>query len=69
MLQLVLLQTEAIAQNTVEAVENVVPHTEKLNLWSLLFARGTIEITIPLFHSRILTDMSFQSNYIFLTPY
>ena len=48
MLQLVLLQTEAIAQNTVEAVENVVPHTEKLNLWSLLFARGTIEITIPL---------------------
>ncbi len=48
MLQLIRLQTEAVAQNTIDAVENIVSHTEKLNLWSLLFAPGTIQITIPL---------------------
>lgn len=48
MLQSILLQADAVAQNTIEAVENVTPHEEKLNLWSLLFAPGTIEITIPL---------------------
>ncbi len=48
MLQSILLQTDAVAENTIEAVETVIPHEEKLNLWSLLFAPGTIEITIPL---------------------
>ncbi|NLJ82180.1 MAG: MotA/TolQ/ExbB proton channel family protein [Bacteroidales bacterium] len=48
MLLSILLQTEAITENTLQAVENVIPHEEKLNLWSLLFASGTIGITIPL---------------------
>ena len=48
MLLSILLQTEAITENTLKTVENAVPHEEKLNLWSLLFAPGTIEITIPL---------------------
>ena len=48
MLQSILLQTEAVAESTIEAVENVIPHEEKLNILSLLFAPGTIWITIPL---------------------
>jgi biopolymer transport protein ExbB len=48
MLQSILLQTEAVAESTIEAVENVIPHEEKLNILSLLFAPGTIWVTIPL---------------------
>ena len=46
MLQSILLQTEAVAESTIEAVENVIPHEEKLNILSLLFAPGTIWINI-----------------------
>lgn len=48
MLQSILLQTEAVTENTLQAVENVIPHQEKLNILSLLFSPGTIWITIPL---------------------
>lgn len=48
MLQSILLQTEAITENTLQVVENVIPQQEKLNILSLLFSPGTIWITIPL---------------------
>lgn len=66
MLLSILLQTEAITENTLQAVENVVPHEEKLNLWSLLFAPGTIEITIPLIISMGIIIYIFVERYLTL---
>lgn len=66
MLQSILLQTDAVAESTIETVENVIPHEEKLNILSLLFAPGTIWITIPLLISVGVIVYIFVERYLTL---
>ena len=57
MLQTILLQTEVVA-------DVIVPHTEKLNIISLLFDRGSIWITIPLLVMSALIIYIFVDRYL-----
>jgi len=57
MLQTILLQAETVT-------DVVVPHTEKLNIISLLFDSGTIWITIPLLIMSIMIIYIFVDRYL-----
>ncbi len=66
MLQYILLQAETVTETTLQTVENVIPHEEKLNILSLLFAPGTIWITIPLLISIGVIVYIFVERYLTL---
>lgn len=66
MLQYILLQAETVTETTLQTVENVIPHEEKLNILSLLFSSGTIWITIPLLISIGVIVYIFVERYLTL---
>ncbi|MDY0016201.1 MAG: MotA/TolQ/ExbB proton channel family protein [Bacteroidales bacterium] len=66
MLQYILLQAETVTETTLQTVENVIPHEEKMNILSLLFSSGTIWITIPLLISIGVIVYIFVERYLTL---
>ncbi|MDD3281297.1 MAG: MotA/TolQ/ExbB proton channel family protein [Bacteroidales bacterium] len=66
MLQYILLQAETVTETTLQTVENVIPHEEKMNILSLLFSPGTIWITIPLLISIGVIVYIFVERYLTL---